>query len=90
MLLVHGAGRPLEVLQDRYLAKLMARTRISFAICYITFKMRFSFKENIKSGAHLLVPKPAAVKSRFVGKFMLLLDGISVGDEDTFPASTVT
>ena len=38
MLVVHGASRPSKILQDRYLAKLMANRRISFAICYITFK----------------------------------------------------
>ena len=37
MLVVHGAGSPSKILQNRYLAKLMARMRISFAICYINF-----------------------------------------------------
>ena len=32
MLVVHGASRPLKILQDRYLAKLMARRRISFGM----------------------------------------------------------
>ena len=57
----------------------MARRRISFAIFYIIFKIRISFKENMKRGAHLLAPGPAVVKGRFVRDFMLLLDGISVG-----------
>ena len=56
MLVVHGASRPSKILQDRYLAKLMARRRISFAICYITFKTRISFEEHMKRGAHLLAP----------------------------------
>ena len=89
MLVVHRAGRPSKILQDRYLAKLMARRRIIFAICYITIKTKFSFKEHMKSGSHLLAPRTAGVKARFVEEFMLLLDGNSVGDEDTFPASTV-
>ena len=50
MLVVPGAGGPSKILQDIYLAKLMARRRISFAVCYITFKTRFSFKEYVKSG----------------------------------------
>ena len=33
ILVVHGASRPSKILQDRYLAKLMAHRRISFAIC---------------------------------------------------------
>ena len=90
MLVVHGAGRPSKILQNRYLAKLMACRRMSFAICYITFKTRISFKEHMKSGTHLLAPGPAGVEGRFMGEFMLLLDGISMGDEDTFPASAVT
>ena len=44
----------------------------------------------MKSGTHLLAPGPAGVKGGFMGELMLLLDGISVGDEDIFPASTVT
>ena len=47
MVVVHGARRPSKILQDRYLAKLMARTRISFFICYIAFKTRISFKKHI-------------------------------------------
>ena len=91
MLVVNGACLTSKILQDRYLAKLMARKRIGFAICYITFKTRFSFKEHMKSGAHLLAPGPAGVKVGFMGEFILFLGGISVaGDEDTFPASTVT
>ena len=43
MLVVHGASRPSKILQDRYLAKLMARRRISF-------------EEHMKMGAHLLAP----------------------------------
>ena len=90
MLVVHGASSPSKILLDRYLAKFLARWRISFAICYITFKTRFSFKEPMQSGAHLLAPGPAGVKGGFEGEFMLLLELISVGNEDTFPASTVT
>ena len=52
--------------------------------------MRFSFNEQIKSGAHLLAPGPAGVKGGFVGEFLLLLDGKSVAYEDTLPSSTVT
>ena len=68
----------------------MACRRISFAICYITFKTRFSFKEHMKSGDHLLAPGTAGVEGGFEGEFMLLLHGISVGDENTFPARTLT
>ena len=63
---------------------------MSCAICYITFKTRFSFKKHIKSGTNLLATGPAGVKGGFVWEFMLLLDGCSGGDEDSFPASTVT
>ena len=73
MLVIHGASRPSKILQDIYLAKLMARRRISFAICYITFKTRISFTEHMKRG----------VKGGFVREFMLLLDGISVGGQST-------
>ena len=58
MLVVHAAGRPSKILQDRYVAKLMARRRISFSICYINLKTRLSFKENMKSGAHFMEPSP--------------------------------
>ena len=50
---------PLQILQERYLVMLMARKRISFAICYITFKTRFSFKEHMRSGAPVLAPGPS-------------------------------
>ena len=83
MLVIHGAGRPSKILQDIYQAKLMARRRISFAICYITFKTRISFKEHMKRGAHLLTPGPAGVEGRFVREIMLLLDGTSVGGQIT-------
>ena len=45
MLLVHGASCPSKRLQDRYLAKFMACRRTSFALCYIIFKTRITFKE---------------------------------------------
>ena len=61
------------------LVKLKLHGRISFVICYITFKKRISFKEHIKRGVHLLAPGPAAVKGRVEREIMLLLDGISVG-----------
>ena len=35
----------------------------------------------MKRGAHLLAPGPENIKGGFVRKFMLLLDGINVGDE---------
>ena len=70
-----------KILQDRYLVKLYAHQRISFVICYITFKMRISFKEHIKRGAHLLAPGPAGVEGRFEKEIMFLLDGISVGGQ---------
>ena len=47
MFVVHGASRPSKILQDRYLAELMARKRISVVICYIPFKTRISFKKHI-------------------------------------------
>ena len=46
-------------------------------------------QERMKSGTYLLAPWPASVEGRFMGEFLLLLDGISVGDEDPFPASNV-
>ena len=66
----------------------MARRRMSCAICYITFKTRFSFKKHIKSGTHLLATGPAGVKGWFVWEFKLLLDWCS--REDSFPSITVT
>ena len=54
-----------------------------FAICYITFKTKISFKEHMKRGAHLLAPGLAGVEGRFVREIMLLLDGISVGGQST-------
>ena len=83
MFVVHGVSRPSKILQDSNLVNLMARRRTSFAICYITFKTRISFKEHMKKGAHLLVPGPASVEVGFVREFMLLLDGISVGGQST-------
>ena len=83
MLVVYEASRPSKILQDRYLAKLMARRRTSFAIYYITFKTRISFKKHMKKGAHLLVPGPASVEVGFVRELMLLLDGLSVGGQRT-------
>ena len=68
----------------------MARRRISFAICYITFKTRFSFKEHMKSGTHLLATGPAGVEGIFVGEFMLLLERSKPVDEDIISATAVT
>ena len=81
MFVVQGASRPTKILQYRYLAKLMEHRWIRLAICYISFKTRISFKEHMKRGAHLLAPRPAGVEGRFVRAFMLLLDGIRVGDK---------
>ena len=79
MLVVHGASRPSKILQDRYLAKLMARRITSFAICYITLKTMISFKEHMKKGAHLLASGPASVEpqleGQFAREFMLLPEG---------------
>ena len=61
MLVVHGAGHPSKILQDRYLAKLMVWRSISFANSYTTFKTRFSIKEHIISSPHLLTPGPTGV-----------------------------
>ena len=68
MLVAHGAGCQSEIQQDIYLARLKAGRWISCVICPITFKTRFSFKEHMKSGGHLLATGPAGVKSRFVGE----------------------
>ena len=57
---------PLRILQDRYLAKLMACRRIIFFICYIAFMTRISFKKHIKRDAHLLALGPKYVKGGFV------------------------
>ena len=50
----------------------MARRRISFAICYITFKNRISLKEDMKMGAHLklscLLWSMNSTNSRELGK----------------------
>ena len=35
MLVVHGASLPSKILQDRYLAKLMARKRISYILHHL-------------------------------------------------------
>ena len=70
---------PQKYCKDKYLAMLMTHKRISFAIFYI--KARISFKEYMKRGNPLLGPGPAGVKGQFVREFMLLLDGISVGDK---------
>ena len=60
----------MKILQERYLAKLMACRRISF-------------KEHMKKGAHLLEPGPASVEGGFVREFMMFLDGISVDGQST-------
>ena len=57
MVVVHGASRPSKILQD--LAKLMARWRISFFICYIAFKNRISFKKHMKRVDHCNVYEKA-------------------------------
>ena len=44
----------------------------------------------MKSGTYLLVLRPTGVEGGNVGEFMLLLDGISVGDRDTILESTVS
>ena len=62
----------------------MAGRRISFAICYITFKMRISLKEHMKRGAHRLAPVPVGAEGRFGGDFMVVLDRSGVGNYDTF------
>ena len=74
MLVVHGVGRPSKILQDRHLANLMTRRKI-------TFKARIISKKHKKRGAHMLAPGAAGVKAKFVGKFVLLLDMISVKDK---------
>ena len=81
ILVVHGASRPSKIPQDSYLAKLMVHRRTSFAICYITFNTRISFKKHMKKGAHLLASGPASVEGGFVREFILLLDGMSVGEK---------
>ena len=73
-----------------YLAKLMARRWFRCAVCYITFKTRFSFKEHMKSGTHLLATGPAGVEGIFVGEFILLLDRSKLVDKDIFSATAVT
>ena len=61
MLLVHEAGYPSKILQDINLAKFIAHSRISFAICY-------SRRGSASRSTH------AKVKGVFVKEFMLLLD----------------
>ena len=76
---VHGASQRFKILQDRYLAKLMANRWISCSVCYITFKTRFSFNGQMTSSTPLLATGPAGVEGRFLGEFMILLDGSSMG-----------
>ena len=83
MLMVPGASRRSKILQDRFLAKLMACSRISVVIYYIAFMTRITFKKHMKRGAHLLAPGPEDVEGGFMREFMLLLDGISVGRQST-------
>ena len=90
MLVVLRAARPSNILQDGCLAMMMAHRWIRCSVFYITFMPRFSFKEHMKSGAHLLVSGLAGVGGMFWGEFMLLLDMSSVWEEDAFPLSTVT
>ena len=52
MVVVQRASCPSKKLQDRYLAKLMARRRISFVICYIAFNTRISLKKHMKRVHH--------------------------------------
>ena len=85
MLMVHGAGRPSQIIQDRYLASLMAWRWISCNNCYITFNTKFSFKEHMKSGAHLLVTGTAGVNGGSMGEVMLLLGRSSVGEWQHIP-----
>ena len=66
MLVVNGASRPMKILPDRYLTKLMASRRISFVICYIAFKTRISFKKHMNKGAHMLSHIHENVKGRIV------------------------
>ena len=73
-----------------YLAKLMARRWFRCAVCYITFKTRFSLKEHMKSGTHLMATGPAGVEGIFVGEFMLLLDRSKPVNDDIFSATAVT
>ena len=81
MLVVHGGSHPSTIMQDRYVAKLMARRRISLSICYIIFKTRIGFQEHMKWSALLLRPGPGP--GGFVREFMLLLNGISEGGQIT-------
>ena len=60
------------------------------AVCYITFKTRFSFKEHMKNGAHLLATGPAGVEGIFLREFMKLLDRSKPVDENIFSANDVT
>ena len=69
VLVVHWASCPSKILQDIYLAKLMAHIRISFVICDITFQTRISFKKHMKRGAHLFAPGPEDVEGGLGGKF---------------------
>ena len=83
--MVHGVGPLFKILQVRYLANLMAWRWISCNNCYITFNTKFSFKEHMKSGAHLLVTGTAGVNGGFMGEVMLLLGRSSVGEWQHIP-----
>ena len=80
VLVVRRFDRPSEILQDRCLAKLMARSWIRCAVYYITFKTSFSCKEHMKSDAHMMETGSGDVNGRFIGEFMVLLDGSSRKD----------
>ena len=58
----------------------MAYSWISCTNCYITFNTKFSFKEHMKIGAHLLVTGTAGDNGGFMGEVMLLLGRSSVGE----------
>ena len=86
MMVVHGAGRPSKMLHDRYSARVRASRKISCATCYITFSIKYSFKEHMQKkhgGTQLLAPRPAGAEGGFAGEFMVVLDGRAGGDQDT-------
>ena len=88
MTVAHGTNRPPNALRDKYLARVRGRRSVSCATCNIPFKTKSYFKEHMKKkqiGSQLLAPGPAGVDGRFMGKFMVVLDGSSMGDKDILP-----
>ena len=65
-------------------SRVMARRRISYVSCYISFKKSFSLMRHMESSVCQLSPGPGGAEGGVAGEFMLVLDRSGVGDQDTF------